>query len=147
MSVLVVARAASEGTVEQGGGRVKRDARRVGRVQVGDAPCASRVSNRVDGREYETLALVLDPGWRVGLGERARDSNEAAGEKAKRGLPVLSLHGEGVVASDAPARADRERVDEALLVEGVGRTRGGGEDVGGRLAHEGRVRGSVVVLV
>jgi hypothetical protein len=91
-------------------------------------------------------ALVLDPRWLGRVDHASGDGDEPSGKKPQVGLPVVAIHGDGGVAADAPSDMDGESVAEFVFVEVVG-SRCGREHGLGRLAHEGPVRGAVVVLV
>ncbi|MFZ5787057.1 MAG: hypothetical protein ACOY3Y_11505, partial [Acidobacteriota bacterium] len=70
--------------------------------------------------QRESLAVVLDPGWRAGVREGVCDGDDPAGEETLVEFPVGAADGEGGVATDAPTGTDRERLADPVLGEVIG---------------------------
>jgi hypothetical protein len=83
-------------------------------------PWTVRIGNGVDGKQGQTLAVVLDPRGLRGMDQRAGDGDHAAGEEALVELPRLAVDGHRGVAAHATALADGERGAQHVLGDGVG---------------------------
>src|SRR6187431_883886 len=89
----------------------------MGRIEVGARALAAAVGDRVDAPERVDALFMLDPGWIVGEREAASDGDEATGQEVELGLPVFTIHRQGIVATDATPRSDGQGIAQARFVK------------------------------